>query len=127
MSQMPARQVRIPNEDHPIVISRTSERIRVRVGDQWIADTTNALSLREAAYPPVFYVPIGDVDASVLRSSDHATYCPYKGECAYYHVEAGGRLVADAIWYYPEPYASVELIRGHVAFYPDRIDELRVG
>jgi uncharacterized protein (DUF427 family) len=126
MGQQPKREVRIPDESHPIAIAKTPGRVKVRVGDLWIADTANALSLKEASYPAAIYFPLKDVDASVLRESSHATYCPYKGECAYYDVEVDGKIRANAIWYYPEPHASVDLIKDHVAFYPERVDEMLI-
>ena len=89
-----------------------------------IADTRNALTLREAAYPPVQYIPREDVDFSQLERTDHATYCPYKGDCNYYSVPAGGEKSVNAGWSYEDPFPAVAQIRGHVAFYPDRVDEI---
>jgi uncharacterized protein (DUF427 family) len=89
-----------------------------------IADTRNALTLREASYPPVPYIPSEDVDFSQLERTDHATYCPYKGDCSYYSIPAGGKKCVNAVWSYEEPFPAVEQIRGHVAFYPDRVDEI---
>ena len=78
------------------------------------------LSLQEASYPVVQYVPLGAVDERVLRRSDTATYCPYKGEASYYDVTVGGDTVSDAVWTYEHPYPAVAAIDGHVAFYPDK-------
>ena len=57
-----------------------------------IADARKALTLREAAYPPIQYIPREDVDFSQLERSDHVTYCPYKGDCNYYSVRVGGKV-----------------------------------
>ena len=89
-----------------------------------IADTRNALTLREADYSPVQYIPREDVDLSQLERTDHATYCPYKGDCGYYSVPAGGKKSVNAVWTYEDPYPAVAQIKGHVAFYPDRVDEI---
>jgi uncharacterized protein (DUF427 family) len=89
-----------------------------------VADTRNALTLREAVYPPVQYIPGEDVDFSQLERTDHATYCPYKGDCSYYSVPAGGEKSVNAVWSYEDPFPAVEQIRGHVAFYSDRVDEI---
>ena len=89
-----------------------------------VADTRNALTLREAAYPPVQYIPSEDVDFSQLERTDHSTYCPYKGDCSYYSVTAGGKKSVNAVWSYKDPFPAVAQIRGHVAFYPDRVDEI---
>jgi len=83
-----------------------------------------ALTLREAKYPAVQYVPRKDVDMTLLERTDHLTYCPYKGDCAYYSVPAGGERSINAVWTYEEPYAAVSAIKDHVAFYPDRVDAI---
>jgi uncharacterized protein (DUF427 family) len=118
---MSATQQKIPGPDHPISVEPHSARVRVSVGDHIIADTTKALALREAGYPPVLYLPLGDLDQSTLVASETSTYCPYKGTASYYSLRTENAEVADAIWYYPEPYAAVSEIDGHVAFYPDRV------
>ena len=108
--------------DHPITIEPRSGHVTVRRGEAVIADTDHALELREASYPPVFYIPLGDVDQNLLKASDEHTYCPFKGEASYYDILPGnGDALAGAVWYYPEPYTAVEAIRGHVAFYADRV------
>ena len=89
-----------------------------------IADTRNSLTLRESDYSPVQYIPREDVDLTQLERTDHATYCPYKGDCNYYSVPAGGRKSVNAVWSYEDPFPAVTQIKGHVAFYPDRVDEI---
>ncbi|GAA3155464.1 DUF427 domain-containing protein [Nonomuraea roseoviolacea] len=115
------RDVKIPGPDHPITVAATSAHVVVRVGERVVADTTRPLVLSEAAYPPVHYVPIEDVDPELIRRSDTRTYCPYKGEASYYSVVTPEGEVGDAIWTYEEPYEAVGEIKGHVAFYPDRV------
>ena len=121
---MKEKQVKLPGPEHPISIQRNPARVVVSVAGHVIADTRNALTLREAAYPPVQYIPIGDVDFSQLERTDHATYCPYKGDCNYYSVPAGGEKSVNAVWSYENPLPAVVQIRGHVAFYPERVDEI---
>ena len=96
----------------------------VSVGGRVIADTRAALTLREATYPPVQYVPRKDVDMSLLERTSHATYCPYKGDCAYYSIPLGGERSVNAVWTYEAPYESVEQIKDHLAFYPSRVDSI---
>jgi len=86
---MKEKQIRIPGPDHPISIERNPARVVVSVAGHVVADTRNALTLREADYSPVQYIPREDVDLSQLERTDHATYCPYKGGCSYYSVPAG--------------------------------------
>jgi uncharacterized protein (DUF427 family) len=118
------RIIKIPNADHPISIERNPNRIAVTVDGHVIAATTNALTLREASYPPVLYIPRGDVDMALLERTAHSTYCPYKGDCAYYSIPAGGERSANAIWTYEAPFDAVAEIKDHLAFYPDRVDAI---
>jgi uncharacterized protein (DUF427 family) len=120
----PTKTLRIPGPDHPISIAPQPGRVVVRVGGRVVADTRAALTLQEAAYPPVLYLPRADVDMTLLERTDHATYCPYKGDCAYYRIPAGGELAVDAVWTYEQPYDAVAAIREHMAFYPDRVDSI---
>jgi uncharacterized protein (DUF427 family) len=121
---MKEKKVKFPGPDHPISIERNPARVVVSVAGHAIADTRNALALREADYPAVQYIPCEDVDLSQLERTDHATYCPYKGECSYYSVPAGGRKSVNAVWSYEDPYPAVAQIKGYVAFYPDKVDEI---
>jgi uncharacterized protein (DUF427 family) len=116
------KTVRIPGPDHPITITPHPGRIVVTVAGKVVADTRSALTLQEAAYPAVQYILRQDVDMALLQRTDHGTYCPYKGDCAYFSIPAGGERSVNAVWTYEAPYAAVEAIRDHVAFYPDRVD-----
>jgi uncharacterized protein (DUF427 family) len=89
-----------------------------------IADTRDALTLRESTYPPVQYVPRKDVDLALLERTNHATYCPYKGDCAYFSIPVGGERSTNAVWTYEHPYPAVDSIKDHLAFYPDRVDAI---
>lgn len=121
MSQRPILQ---PSAKHPITIEPNPARVTVTVAGRKVADSERALTLREASYPPVQYIPFEDVDQSLLESSDHTSYCPFKGDASYYRVPAGGERSRDAAWTYREPYPAVTQIAGHVAFYPDRVEAI---
>ena len=121
---MNEKQVKLPGPDHPISIERNLDRVVVSAAGRVIADTRRALTLREATYPPVQYIPREDVDFSQLERTDHVTYCPYKGDCSYYSVSAGGKKSMNALWSYDNPFPAVSKIKGHVAFYPERVDAL---
>ncbi len=121
---MTGRSIKIPGLDHPITIERNPARVVVTLAGAVIADTTEALTLREAQYGPVQYIPRKDVDMAALARSATATYCPYKGDAAYFSIPAGGDRSIDAIWSYEAPYEAVAAIRDHLAFYPDRIDRI---
>ena len=116
------REIKTPGPDHPITIEPSRDRVIVRAGGATIADSTATLVLQEADYQPVRYIPLTDVDQAVLASSDTSTYCPYKGEASYRSVTTEPGRGDDAVWFYAEPYAAVEPIRDHVAFYPNRVE-----
>ncbi len=118
------KPVRIPDARHSILIMPGTTPIVVTVAGRVIADSERALVLRETSHAPVFYIPRRDVDMALLERSDHATYCPYKGDCAYYSIPAGGRRSLNAAWSYEAPYAAVAAIKDHLAFYPDRVDSI---
>jgi uncharacterized protein (DUF427 family) len=119
-------KVLVPGPGHPISLEATPSRVTVTLGGRVIADTERALTLREAKYPAVQYVPLADVDPAVLEPSDHTSYCPFKGKASYYSVKVGDQ-VADAVaWTYRKPHKAVADIRDHLAFYPDRVDSIVV-
>jgi uncharacterized protein (DUF427 family) len=116
------RPHKTPGPDHPIILERSSAHIVVRSGSVVIAETDGALEMREASYPPVLYIPLDDVDQRLLRPSDHHTYCPYKGDASYYDIVDGDETELNAaVWYYDDPYPTMADIKGHVAFYADRV------
>jgi uncharacterized protein (DUF427 family) len=121
MSEKPRK---IPGPDHPITVTPNPGRIVVTVAGKVVADSRNALTLREASYPPVQYIPRQDVDMAALQRTDHASYCPYKGDAAYYSIPAGGERTVNAVWTYETPYDAVAEIKDHVAFYPNRVDSI---
>jgi uncharacterized protein (DUF427 family) len=123
---MNSKPMRIPGPDHPITVTPTKGRVTVLVGGKLVADTRHALTLQEAAYPPVQYIPRSDVDMTQLQRSAHQTYCPYKGECSYFSIPAGGERLVNAVWSYEAPYAAVSTIRDLLAFYAERVDAIEI-
>jgi uncharacterized protein (DUF427 family) len=121
---MTQRAVKVPGPDHPISIEANPSRVVVKVGGKAIADTRDALALREAGYPPVQYIPRRDVNMAALTRSEHTTYCPYKGDASYYSIQAGEIRSLNAVWTYETPFEAMAQIKDYVAFYPDRVDEI---
>lgn len=117
---MTERPTKLPNADHPITIAPAVGRVVVRAGDVIIADSPAALTLCEARYPPVHYIPRGDVDMARLEPSAHHSWCPYKGEASYFSVPLLGEKAANAVWSYETPHDAVKAIEGYLAFYADR-------
>jgi uncharacterized protein (DUF427 family) len=124
IEQPKPKTIKVPGPDHPITIERNPNRVVVSLAGRVIAETQDALTLREASYPPVLYIPRKDVDMAQLARTDHTSYCPYKGDAAYYSIPAGGERSTNAVWSYESPYAAVTSIKDHVAFYPDRVDAI---
>ncbi len=122
---LPARKtVKVPGPDHPMTIEHNPNQVVVTVAGRVLADTRDALVLREAAYPAVQYVPRKDVDLALLKRTELATYCPYKGPCSYFSIPLGGDRSANAVWTYEAPYAAVSVIKDYLAFYPERVDAI---
>jgi uncharacterized protein (DUF427 family) len=116
--------MKLPGPDHPIAIAPNPRRVTIRFGGRVVARTRRALTLTEAALPPVQYIPREDADPALLRPSAHRTTCPYKGEARYFSLAlpGGGRVSENAAWSYERPHAAVAAIAGHLAFYPGRVD-----
>ncbi|QRM50143.1 DUF427 domain-containing protein [Rhizobium sp. BG6] len=123
---MSAQPMKLPGPDHPITIDPSSSRVVVTAGGRVIADSRRALTLKEASYPVVQYIPREDVNLSLVERTDHHSYCPYKGEASYFSILPGGERSKNAIWTYEDPYGAVEEIAGYFAFYPDRVDSIEV-
>ncbi len=123
---MSAKPARIPGPDHPITIEKTPRRVKVTVAGKTIADSRDALTLREASYAPVQYVPRKDVDFSLLQRTTHTSHCPYKGDASYYSIVPGGDRSVNAVWSYETPNPAVAQIKEHVAFYPNRVDAIEL-
>jgi uncharacterized protein (DUF427 family) len=121
---MESKSIKLPGPDHPITIEANPSRVTVSVAGRIIAHTRSALTLNEAGHAAVQYIPQKDVDMTLLKRTDHHTYCPYKGDCSYYSIPLGGERSVDAVWTYEAPYAAVAAIKDHVAFYADRVDAM---
>jgi uncharacterized protein (DUF427 family) len=119
-----ASVMKLPGPDHPITIKRNANRVRVIFGGQVIADTTRALTLNEAGYRPVHYIPRADVAMSRLMPTAHASHCPYKGDANYFSIVAGGATADNAVWSYEQPYRAMNEIKEYLAFYPNRVDKI---
>jgi uncharacterized protein (DUF427 family) len=118
------RPVLQPSATHPITIEPNAHRVVVTVAGKVVADSVQAMTLQEADYPPVLYIPIEDADASLLQRTETTSYCPFKGDASYYSIPAGGERSTDAIWVYETPFPAVAQIKNHIAFYPDRVDSI---
>lgn len=114
----------LPAPSHPITVARNTNRVRVVFAGEVIADTTRALTLNEAGYAPVHYIPRADVAMSRLKPTAHASHCPYKGDANYFSISADGRTADNAVWSYEQPFPAMAEIAGYLAFYPNRVDKI---
>lgn len=119
--------MKLPGPDHPITITPNPRRVRVTAGNIVIAETSKALTLKEAKYPAVQYVPREDTNMALLERTDRVTHCPYKGDASYYSVKTDGKTLDNAIWTYETPFPAMMEISSHLAFYPDKVKIEEVG
>lgn len=120
------KTIKTPGPDHPISVRRLPARVVVKAGGIVVADSIAVIELKEASYPAVYYISRQDTDMTQLAPTAHATYCPYKGDCSYFSMPMLGERGVNAVWSYEEPYEAVRQIKGHLAFYPDRMDSIEV-
>ncbi len=118
--------MKIPDENHPITITRAPTTVRVLFEGHEIADSDDVLVLKEASYPPVYYFPRDDVRMVFLRRTDKVTHCPYKGDASYFTIYRDAQVVDNAVWSYEDPFPAVGQIGNRVAFYPEHV-EFQIG
>lgn len=119
--------MKLPNPDHPVTITKAQGRVVVRMDGQVIADTRRALTLAEANYPMVEYIPRSDARMDLLARSTHHSNCPYKGDATYYTLRARGADAPSAVWSYEQPYPAMAEIAGYLAFYPNKVDAIEIA
>jgi uncharacterized protein (DUF427 family) len=105
------------NPDYRITFERSPRRVRVKFNGETIVDSTAAHLLFETRHTPVYYFPRVDVRMDLLRTTDHHTFCPYKGTASYWTVAVGDRAAQNAVWAYPEPFDEVAAISDYIGFY----------
>ncbi len=113
--------------DYVITVRPAAKRIQVVAGGEVIADTERALELDESYHQPVYYLPRGDVRMDALTPTAHETYCPFKGTASYWSIQTAKGILENAVWSYQDPLPEVTGIHGFLAFYADKVDEIRVG
>ncbi|GEK72002.1 MULTISPECIES: DUF427 domain-containing protein [Halomonas] len=106
-------------ESH-IILHTHSQRVRILAGDTLIADTRNAIELREKGYPHRHYIPKEDVDMVKLSISSTVTHCPFKGDSTYYSLPD----IVDVAWSYERPVDDMQAIAGRLAFDAGKVAEI---
>jgi uncharacterized protein (DUF427 family) len=100
--------------------------VQVIFGGRTIADSLRPVKVMETSHPPVYYIPLADIEAGVLFDNTRRTFCEFKGEARYYDVKVGGHEAHQAAWYYPTPSPGYESLLDTVAFYPGSMDSCLV-
>ena len=116
--------MKVPGPDHPITIEHNPRRVRVVFNGCVVANSRRALTMREANLPLVHYIPREDAVMSLFTRTSRITYCPYKGEAAYFSLHVEGRASENAVWTYEMPFPEVAEIKGRLAFYPSKVDRI---
>lgn len=107
---------------YAISLDPCPKRVRVVFGGETVADSTRVLTLLEQNHTPVYYFPEGDVRMDLMTPTDHTTHCPHKGDASYWTLAVPGHKAENAVWGYRDPAPHMAGIKGHVAFYWDRMD-----
>ncbi|MBW4960494.1 DUF427 domain-containing protein [Sulfitobacter sp. CW3] len=102
--------------DH-IKILKADGTWTVRAGGAVLAETKDALELREGDRDAVIYIPRGDIAMAFLDKTDKTTHCPHKGDATYYSVVTKSRTLQNVAWSYEDPSDQAAEIKGHLAFY----------
>ncbi len=100
--------------------------VKVVLGGETIAATTNARFVFETNHPVRYYFPAKDVRMDLLSGSDTSSQCPYKGIASYYSAAVGGESYPDIAWTYPDPIEDCPKIRDLVCFYNENVDAIYV-
>lgn len=106
----------------PPKVEPCSKRIQVWFNEVLIADSQQTQRVLETSHPPVYYIPPVDIALEYLQTTNHQSYCEWKGMARYYSLRVGDKQVEQAAWYYPEPHFPFTIIKDCVAFYPSRMD-----
>ncbi len=106
----------------PPRLEPSAKQVKIIVNGVTLADSQRSQRLLETSHPPVYYLPLSDIQTQYLTPSTRHSYCEWKGEASYYHLKIGDRQIENAGWYYPFPTQTFADIKDFVAFYPSKMD-----
>jgi uncharacterized protein (DUF427 family) len=107
---------------HRLYFEAYAPRVRAMIGEHVVLDSVRARLLYESNIPPRLYVPLDDLDASLLEPSENTTHCPFKGDASYRSLRAGDRVIEDAVWIYEEPIEAASWLEGYASLYWEKAD-----
>jgi uncharacterized protein (DUF427 family) len=91
-------------------------RMRVRLADEWIAESDDVVLLHEPGRYPVAYFPEGDIQPGILVAEQRTTQHPELGNVAWFTVGVADRTVNHAAWRYTALPAYAAGLEARVAF-----------
>ena len=103
-------------------VLNSSRHVRVEVEGETIAETHRPRLLFETGLPTRYYIPKDDIRMDLMKPTATKTRCPYKGEASYWSVEAGGKVLEDLAWSYPQPIPECPKIENLVSFFNEKVD-----
>ena len=104
-------------QPHTLYFEDSPRRVRVIFNGETVADTRRAKLLHETGHLPIYYFSEEDVCRDLLETTDHTTYCPFKGNASYWSVRVDDNVAENAVWSYPEPLEEAPPLSGYLAFY----------
>jgi uncharacterized protein (DUF427 family) len=115
--------------DYPLPpkVEEFPQPIKIVFNGEIIANSLNSKRVLEKGHPPVYYIPMQDINSKLLKPSSKRTWCEWKGQAEYYDVIVGNQISINAAWYYPNPTPEFVEIAGYVAFYANKMEGCFVG
>ena len=124
MPQFPMNDTRRPIlekiPDYAVESAQAGERVKITCAGQQIADSSDALLVRETRHGDVYYIPRQDVNMALLTPTDLSSYCPFKGHASYWSLKGGGP--ENFVWSYEDPSPEVSELRDYMSFYTDMVE-----
>ena len=114
-------QVSVWDFPRPPRLVKDSREVVIYWDDVQVARTQGAVLVLETSHPPSFYIPLTDVDRTLLRQAAGSSYCEWKGPAAYWSLASGTQVLPNVGWSYPKPLKGAEDIAGYIAFYPSNL------
>ena len=110
----------------PPKLEKTTKHLKIVFNGEVIADTNRAFRVLGTSHPPVYYLPLDDVNMKFLTVTAGSSFCEWKGQAEYYSLKVGDKFVKDVAWFYPNPTDRFAQIKNYLAFYPSKMDECYV-
>ena len=103
-------------------IEPSPRRVRAFLNSVAIADSTHVKLVYEPRRLPVYYFPLADVRADLLRPTDYTVAQGEQAALARWNLELDGRNVENAAWSYAGADPEHAPLKDHVAFFWNKLD-----